>query len=98
MTDYLVCPSEEAQTLREALGRLYLLPPNGAGEWPPPNSVSRYYTNPQPSADGTQAAFGPRDAFLETTLGKTVACDAGQYTVPSAFESLDAAWFPSYEE
>ena len=98
MTDYLVCPSEDAEALREALGRLYLLPPDGAGEWPRPNHTTQYYCDPRPSADATQAAFGPRDEFLETTLGKTVPCGAGDFAVPAAFESLEPSWFPIEED
>lgn len=98
MADYIVVPAADAQTCREALGRLFLLPPDGAGTWPVPGNLTLYYTDPRPSADGAEAAFGPRDAFLETTLAKTVPCNSGDYTVPSSFTAITDDWFPPVEE
>lgn len=94
-TDYIVVPAADAETAREALGRLFLLPPNGAGTHPIPGQVTQYYVDPRMNADGTQAALGPRDSFLETALGKTVPCNAGDYTLPSEFASLEDDWFPA---
>jgi len=94
-TDYIVVSADDAETAREALGRLLLLPATGgAGVWPVPDSGTMYYVDPRPSADGTQAALGPRDEFLEAVLGRTVECTAGEYTLPSEFQSLEPEWFP----
>lgn len=94
-TDYIVVPVSDAELAREALGRLFLLPATqGAGVWPVPGQVTRFYTDPQRSADGEQAAFGPRDTFLESVLGKTVQCTSSEYTLPASFVALESEWFP----
>lgn len=94
--DYIVVPAEEAESAREALGRLFLLPDTaGAGTWPREGSTTQYYVDPLPNTDSTLAALGPRDEFLETVLGKTVECNGGPYTLPSEFQSLETTWFPT---
>lgn len=95
-TEYIVVDAEDAELAREAIGRLFLLPTtNGFGEWPVPEKLpTQYYMDPRICVNGLLVAFGPRDSFLESVLGKTVECTNGPYELPSHFTALEDDWFP----
>lgn len=94
---FLVVPSADAEKAREALGRLYAesigkpypIPSNP----PTPGAETKYYVDPKPSTDGQRAALGPKDAFIDGVLGKTVETTSGPYTLPTQYESLESSWF-----
>lgn len=98
MTQHIIADAADAERVREALGRLYAESQNAEypipGNPPIPETETRYYVDPRVNADETQVAFGPLDAFLETTLGKTVTLgDSSTVNVPTTVEDIDASWF-----